>query len=265
VDYEIRGKTVIVTGGARGLGKSMVRTFAEEGCNVVVCDLDEKNMAITVEEVKKMGVKCISYKLDVTKLDMAYSMAEAVMKEFGTIDILVNNAGTTHPKNFWETDRADWEADIETSLYGTLCCSRAVVPYMIKQNSGRIINISSNAGRVGFRKEIGYCAAKAGILGVTKALAQELASYDIAVNAIAPGFILTEMVKPLIEEEEKRFEKMNPDVRKERERLLSKINPLGRYGYPEDIAYMALFLSSAKAARYITGQTYSVDGGGTML
>lgn len=265
MDAELKGKVAIVTGGARGLGKEIVRGLAAEGANVVICDLLQDAMKATTEEMSKYGVEIMTYQLDVTKLDQAVKMAEAVNNKFGRIDILVNNAGTTHAKNFIESDRHDWEVDIESSLYGTLNCTRAVVTFMAEKKSGRIINMSSNAGRIGFRKEMGYCAAKAGVLGATKAMALEFAKYGIAVNVIAPGFIVTEMTALMLEADKKKYATMHPDAIKERERILDSINPLGRYGRPDDIAHMVVFLSSSKLARYITGQTISIDGGGTMI
>ncbi|MFC1848407.1 SDR family NAD(P)-dependent oxidoreductase [Chloroflexota bacterium] len=265
MDLELKDKVAIVTGSARGIGRAIALTLAQEGVNVAVCDILDDALQATVEDVKKQGVKAVAYKLDVTKPDEVYTVARSVMDEYGRIDILVNNAAALHPKSFWESERADWDVDIEVALYGTLNCCRAVVPYMMAQKSGRIVNMSSGAGRTGFTKQVAYVAAKSGIIGVTKSLAQEFASYGIVVNAVAPGLVLTDMTRWFVEGEDKKRAEMHPEALKQREKIINGLTPLGRFGYPEDIANMVLILASAKATRYVTGQTISVDGGYTMI
>jgi NAD(P)-dependent dehydrogenase (short-subunit alcohol dehydrogenase family) len=265
MDLELKDKVAVVTGSARGIGKAIVIALAQEGVNVVVCDILTDTLQAVVEEAEGQGVKAVAYKLDVTKLDEAYKVAQSVMDEYGRIDILVNNAASLHPKSFWQCERADWEVDIGVGLYGTLNCCRAVIPHMMSQKSGRIVNMSSGAGRTGFTKQTAYVAAKSGIIGVTKSLAQEFAPYGIVVNAVAPGLVLTDMTRWYVEGEDKKRAEMHPEAAKQREKILNALTPLGRFGYPEDIANMVVILASAKATRYVTGQTISVDGGYVMV
>ncbi|MFC1919369.1 SDR family NAD(P)-dependent oxidoreductase [Chloroflexota bacterium] len=266
MDLDLQGKVAIVTGAAKGIGKSIALALAREGANIIVADVLRKAAESVAEECREFGVEAIALEVDVSNPDKVYTMASIVVDRFGKIDILVNNAGTSNAFGWiWETEKSHWSNDIETCLYGTLNCSRAIAPHMMDQRSGRIVNISSGVGRVGGRRVMGYVAAKAGILGVSKALALELAPYGIAVNVVAPGFIKTDQTEAFLEAEKEREARLHPEAAKERNRMNAGLWPLGRYGNPEDIANIVTFLSSAKATRYITGQTIGVDGGNTML
>lgn len=266
MDLDLQCKVAIVTGSAKGLGQSIALTLAREGANIVVADVLYEAAESVAEECRRLGVEAIALEVDVSDPDKVYAMVGSTVNSFGKIDVLVNNAGTSNSFGWiWETEKSQWASDVETCLYGTLNCSRAVAPHMMAQRSGRIVNISSGVGRIGGRRVMGYVAAKAGVLGVTKALALELAPYDIAVNVVAPGFIKTDQTKAFLEAEKERETRLHPEALKERNRMNAGLWPLGRYGYPEDIANIVTFLCSAKAARYITGQTIGVDGGNTML
>ena len=241
---ELTGKNVFITGSTRGIGKAVALAFAKEGANIVLNGRSE----ITPEqrqEIEAFGVKCIGLSGDISDFDAAGEMIQATVDQLGSIDILVNNAGITKDNLIMKMSEEEFDKVIEVNLKGAFNCMKHVSRIMLKQRSGHIINMSSVSGVMGNAGQVNYCASKAGIIGMTKSLARELGSRGITVNAIAPGFIETEMTDVLSE-----------DVK---ENLLGSI-PLKRMGQTKDIAETVAFLASDKAA-YITGQTISVDGG----
>jgi len=250
----LSGKVAIVTGASRGIGRETALTLAGYGATVIVnyCGSKDKAEAV-VEEIIAAGGTAKAYQGDVSDFDVAKEMITSVKKEFGSIDILVNNAGITKDNLIMKMSEEEFDKVIEVNLKGAFNCMKHVSRIMLKQKSGHIINMSSVSGVMGNAGQVNYCASKAGIIaaskagiiGMTKSLARELGSRGITVNAIAPGFIETEMTDVLPE-----------DVK---ENLLASI-PLKRMGQTKDIAETVAFLASDKAA-YITGQTISVDGG----
>lgn len=242
----LSGKVAIVTGASRGIGRETALTLAGYGATVIVnyCGSKDKAEAV-VEEITAAGGTAKAYQGDVSDFDVAKEMITSVKKEFESIDILVNNAGITKDNLIMKMSEEEFDKVIEVNLKGAFNCMKHVSRIMLKQRSGHIINMSSVSGVMGNAGQVNYCASKAGIIGMTKSLARELGSRGITVNAIAPGFIETEMTDVLSE-----------DVK---ENLLGSI-PLKRMGQTKDIAETVAFLASDKAA-YITGQTISVDGG----
>ncbi|MEO0234764.1 MAG: 3-oxoacyl-[acyl-carrier-protein] reductase [candidate division WOR-3 bacterium] len=242
---EFKGKNVIVTGGLRGIGKSISLSFASEGANVIVFDLIDDNLQEIKKEIEKFGVSFEYFKVDVSSFSMVEQVVEEVMKKYENIDFLINNAGITKDNLLISMTEEEWDKVIAVNLKGTFNCSKSVVKYMIKKRKGVITNISSVIGIMGNKGQSNYAASKAGIIGFTKSLAKEVGSRNVRVNAIAPGFIETDMTKKLPEEVIKEY---------------AKLIPLGRMGIPEDVANLCLFLSSEKAS-YITGQVIHCDGG----
>lgn len=238
----MKDKTVIVTGGAKGIGKAIAVRFAKEGANIVLNYRSTSPEAVK-DEIEAMGVKCLTVQADVSKLDEAQKLVDAAVAEFGGVDVLVNNAGITRDTLLMRMSEEDFDAVIDTNLKGCFNMMKAVTKIMMKQRSGSIINMSSVIGLAGNVGQVNYAASKAGVLGMTYSVAKELASRNITCNAIAPGMIATDMTEVLSD--------------KTKEQILSNI-PLKRFGQPEEIAEAALFLAKAK---YITGQVITVDGG----
>jgi 3-oxoacyl-[acyl-carrier protein] reductase len=242
----LNGKVALVTGGSRGIGRAIALTLAKNGANVVVNYSGNEAAALkVVEEITAFGVKAIAYKANVSNGEEVAALVKNTVDEFGSIDILVNNAGITRDGLLLRMKDADWDDVIDTNLKGVFNCIKAAAKFMTRQRNGRIINISSVVGQIGNPGQMNYVAAKAGVLGLTKTAAKELASRNITVNAIAPGFIETDMTNEL-----------NEQIRTQ---MLSNI-PLQSFGQPEDIANAVVFLAM-DASRYITGQTINVDGG----
>jgi 3-oxoacyl-[acyl-carrier protein] reductase len=243
----LQGKTAIVTGASRGIGRATALALASEGANVVVNYASSSTSADeVVAKIAEMGGQAIALKADVSKPEEVDSMIEATMAKFGSIDVLVNNAGITRDTLLLRMKLEDWQAVIDLNLTGVFLCTRAASKIMLKQKSGRIINITSVAGQMGNPGQANYSAAKAGVIGFTRTVARELAPRGITVNAVAPGFIATDMTNDL---------KAEP--------ILQMI-PLARYGQPEEVAGMIQFLAANPAASYITGQVFNVDGGMVM-
>jgi 3-oxoacyl-[acyl-carrier protein] reductase len=241
----LAGKTAMVTGANRGLGKAIALRLAAEGATVAVCARDVDSAGQVVAEIASTGGQGIAVPLDVTNTASCDAAVENIVKQSGRIDILVNNAGITRDSLLLRMGEEAWDAIIDTNLNGVYRCSRAVLRPMLKGRSGCIVNISSVVGITGNPGQCNYAASKAGIIGFTKSLALELASRNVRVNAVAPGYMDTDMTQKLSDEQ--------------RTALLNRI-PLGKTGKPEDIAAAVAFLVSDDAA-YITGQTLVVDGG----
>lgn len=245
----LEGKKALVTGASRGIGRAIALALAAEGADVAVNYAGSEAAAREVAaEIEAMGRKAVVIQADISSHEASIAMIDEVVKEFGRIDILVNNAGITRDGLLMRMKEADWDAVLTTNLKGVFNCTKAAVKYMMKQKSGRIVSISSVVGLMGNAGQANYAAAKAGVIGFTKAVAKEVAARGINVNAVAPGFIKTDMTSVLSE--------------KVVENLVAGI-PLNRLGETEDIARAVLFLVSDDA-NYITGQTLHVDGGMVM-
>ncbi len=243
----LQGKVAIVTGASRGIGRATAIALATEGAAVVVNYASSSGAADeVVAEIETMGGQAIAVKANVGNSDEVDALIAATMEKFGRIDVLVNNAGITRDTLLLRMKLEDWQAVIDLNLTGVFLCTRAVSKIMLKQKSGRIVNITSVAGQMGNAGQANYSAAKAGVIGFTKTVARELASRAITVNAVAPGFIATDMTNDL-----------------NAEPILQMI-PLARYGQPEEVAGMIRFLAGDPAAAYVTGQVFNVDGGMVM-
>lgn len=243
------GQVVLVTGGSRGIGRAVALACAKEGAHVVINYAGNVKAAQSVvEEISDMGRKCLAVQADVSKVADVERLVEESLADFGKIDVLVNNAGITRDGLLMRMKEEDWDAVLETNLKGIYLCTKAVTKGMMKQRSGRIINMTSVVGVMGNTGQANYAAAKAGVIGFTKSMAKELASRNINVNAVAPGFIHSDMTSVLPENVQK---------------AMTDAIPLARMGEPEEVADAVLFLAS-KASRYITGQVLHVDGGMVM-
>lgn len=238
-------RAAIVTGGSRGIGRSIALHLAEQGAAVVLAGRSSAPLEQVAQEIRSQGGQALPVTCDVTSNDDVERLMAEALDSFGKIDILVNNAGITRDGLLMRMSEEDWDDVLNTNLKGMFRCTKAVLRPMLKARSGRIINISSVVGLMGNAGQANYAAAKAAVLGFTKSVAREVASRGITVNAVAPGYIDTEMTAALGPEQQ--------------QKLLSGI-PLGRMGRPEDIAYAVAFLASDEAA-YITGQRLVVDGG----
>lgn len=240
-------RVAIVTGASRGIGKAAAIALATEGAKVVVNYARSQDAALAVvSEIEAMGGSAIALKADVSKNEEVEDLIKQTQDNFGRIDVLVNNAGITQDTLLLRMKPEQWKAVIDLNLTGVFLCTKAVSKIMLKQRSGRIINIASVAGQMGNPGQANYSAAKAGVIGFTKTVAKELANRGITVNAVAPGFIETDMTHDLQSEE------------------IIKFIPLGRYGKPEEVAGTIRFLAADPAAAYITGQVFNVDGGMVM-
>lgn len=243
----LRDRVAIVTGASRGIGRAIAMTLAESGAKVVVNYASSSEAAQQVaSEITAHGGGAIALQADVSKALQVDALLNAVMEKWNRVDILVNNAGITRDTLLLRMKPEDWQAVIDLNLTGVFLCTRAVSKVMLKQRAGRIINIASVAGQMGNPGQANYSAAKAGVIGFTKTVAKELAPRGITVNAVAPGFIATDMTSNIKAEE------------------ILKYIPLGRYGQPEEVAGMVRFLAADPAAAYITGQVFNVDGGMVM-
>ena len=247
---KLKDKVAIVTGSSKGIGRGIALALAKEGCKVVVNGTTDTVYDVA-KEIEAIGSEALVVKADISDSKEVEAMVKATIEKFGRIDILVNNAGVLPPSLLVEMKEEDWDRTIRVNLRGYFLCAKAVLPKMIEQKYGKIINISSIAGTViGLPTASHYCTTKGGEVGLTKTLALEVAKYGINVNAIAPGAIRTRMLEGALKE-------LNMS-----EEQMVKMIPLGRIGEPEDIAKAAVFLASDDSS-YITGQTIIVDGGWT--
>ena len=271
MDLNLRGKVTIVTGAGRGIGKAIALAFAQEGASVVVNDIDEEVAKEVAEEIVSLRFQSLAVRTDVTKADQVEEMVSQTLDEFGRLDILVNNAGIVYEaggpigrKPFIDLLFEDWHKEIDLILFGTMNCIKAVLPHMVKQKRGRIINISSDLGRtsMGLKGFSIYGAGKGGLLALTRNIASEVASYGITINAVSPGMVRT--TRALLAERQKETRPEEYEYYRNLEINLVAAIPLGRMGEPEDIAKLVVFLSS-DAAGWITGQTFSINGGMMMI
>ena len=238
-------KVAIVTGASRGIGRSIALALASQGAKVVASARNAEALAELIAKIKSQGGDALAVVGDVAVEDDANNLVKQAVAAYGQVDIFINNAGITRDGLLLRMKNADWDAVLDTNLKGAFLCTRAVAKVMSKQRSGRIINISSVVGEMGNAGQANYCASKAGLLGLTKSVARELARRNVTVNAITPGFITTEMTEDMTE--------------KAQETMTEQI-PLGRPGSAEDVANAVIFLASEQSA-YITGQVLGVNGG----
>lgn len=244
----LQGQVAIVTGASRGIGRATALALAAEGATVVVNYASSNQAAdAVVAEIMEMGSQAIALQADVAQADQVDALFNTVLEKQGRVDILVNNAGIARDTLLLRMKLEDWQAVIDLNLTGVFLCTKAASKIMLKQRSGRIINITSVVGEMGNPGQANYSAAKAGVIGFTKTVAKEVASRGITVNAVAPGFITTDMTADLKVGEE-----------------ILKMIPLGRYGQPEEVAGLIRFLAADPAAAYMTGQIINVDGGMVM-
>jgi len=247
---DLTGKSALVTGGARGIGKAICLSLARQGADIAFVDVGRVEVAeATVAEIVALGRKAIYVPADVTDPDACVKAVAATVEAFGKVDILVNNAGITRDDLIMRMPIEDWKKVLEVNLFGAFYMTKAAIRPMLKAHAGRIINMSSVSGQAGQMGQANYSSSKAGLIGLTKATAREVASRGITCNAIAPGFVVTDLTK---------------DLPAELMDEMKKRTPLGRFGTSEDIAAAVTFLASEEAS-YITGQVLAVDGGLVMM
>jgi 3-oxoacyl-[acyl-carrier protein] reductase len=243
----LQNQVAIVTGASRGIGRAIALALAAEGAKVVVNYASSSSAAEeVVSKIGEMGGEAIALQADVSQANQVDGLVSEVMAKWNRVDVLVNNAGITRDTLLLRMKPDDWQAVIDLNLTGVFLCTRAISKIMLKQKSGRIVNITSVVGLMGNPGQANYSAAKAGVIGFTKSIAKELASRAITVNAVAPGFIATDMTHDIKADD------------------ILKFIPLGRYGQPEEVAGLVQFLAADSAAAYITGQVFNIDGGMVM-
>ena len=244
----LKDKNAIVTGAGQGIGRSIALKLAQEGANVVIAEVNADTGAQTAKEVEALGRRALFISVDVANQKQVQGMADQVLKAWKRIDILVNNAGFDRPGHLLKVKEEDWDAVLGVHLKGTLNCIQAVVPHMIENGYGKIVNLSSVWGKRGAVSEISYSSAKAGIIGLTKSVARELGRYQINVNAILPGLILTPTIAKMAEKYQN---------------MIIENTPLRRIGQPEEVANVVAFLVSDEAS-FVTGAMVEVSGGWNM-
>ena len=256
----LKNKVALVTGAGRGIGRAIVDLFDLEGASIAACDRDNESLNKLKDHPQQHGTECLTCVCDVSDSDDVKSAVDNVISRFGRIDILVNNAGVSYIVPFLEMDDETWDRTIAVNLRGTYLFCKAVLPHMVKQGEGKIINMSSQSGKLGNSHYAAYCASKSGIIGLTQSLALEFAEHGININAICPGVVFTPM-----------WEEMIPDYARKRgiqpgevkAYFESKI-PLKRLAIPEDVANVALFLAG-EDSNYMTGQAINITGGAIMF
>ena len=242
---KLKGQVALITGSARGIGKEIAKMFAQEGATVIISDVNAEMAAATAAELRQQGFQADSFVCNVTELASVDDMANKILDKHKSIDILVNNAGITRDNLLLRMSESEWDSVLTVNFKGTFICTKVVSRSVLKARKGKIISIASIIGIMGNAGQANYAASKAGIIGFTKSIAREFSSRGITANAVAPGFIQTEMTDKLSD--------------KAREEIFKQI-PLGKLGTPKDVAGVCLFLASSDAD-YITGQTIVVDGG----
>jgi len=245
----LQHKTALITGAGRGIGRAIALLFAKEGADIAIWDVNLQDAENTCKEIEALGRKTVAAQVDVTDFSSVEAGINKILDKLGKVDILINNAGITRDGLLLRMSENDWDAVLKVNLKGSFNCIKAVSKVMIKQRSGKIVNIASIIGIIGNAGQANYSASKAGVIALSKTAARELASRNITVNAVAPGFIQTDMTAKLPE-----------DLK---QKMMAQI-PLAKLGQPEDVANVCLFLASADAD-YITGQTIVVDGGMVMV
>ena len=243
--FDLNNKIAIVTGASQGIGETIAVEMAKSGANVFCLARNKNALESTINKIISNGDKASAYSCDISDNEQFNNIVTDIFKEYGSIDILVNNAGITNDTLLMRMSDDQWDSVLNINLKGSFTCTRSVIKYMMKKKSGRIINITSIVGLTGNAGQANYAASKAGLIGMTKSIAKEVASRGITANCIAPGWIETAMTEQLSDDVKNKF--------------LSQI-PTGKIGYPKDIANTVIFLAS-KEAEYITGQTITVDGG----
>jgi NAD(P)-dependent dehydrogenase (short-subunit alcohol dehydrogenase family) len=268
MDLNLKGKVAIVTGSGEGIGRMTVLTLAGEGANVVVNDIDLSRAEKVANEARALGVKALAIKAAVDKQEEVNAMYKKVIEGFGKVDILINNAGRgvnweagRTPRPFAETEKEDWDYTVNLCLYGVFNCTKAVLPDMIKNRYGKIVNMISDAGRIGEPFLAAYSAAKGGIVAFQKALAKEVGRHNINVNGVSAGATDTERN---LQSREKTKTKIGEEEFKKRQEAMLRAYPMRRLGETADLARMCVFLSS-DVSKHITGQTISVSGGFSMV
>ena len=250
----LSGKNAIVTGGAQGIGRAIALRLAKDGANIALLDLNPDTGSKTAAEIEQTGADALAFACDATDYNQVKSAVAQARQKWGSIDILINNAGMDRSQRFVETDEKLWDLIINVNYRSFLIASHVCIPYMIEQKGGNIVSLGSDAGRIGNPGEVLYCGTKAAIMASSKALAKELARYNIRVNAVAPGPVKTALWDKLHDGEKGR--KVTEAV--------TRAIPLRRLGTPEDVADVVAFFVS-EDARYLTGQVLSIDGGLTMI
>ena len=245
---QLKDKVAVITGGGRGIGREIALLFAREGANIALADVNADILVGTQKEIEALGRQVVTGVVDVTKSDQVDSFVQKTLDKFGKIDILVNNAGITRDGLLVRMSEADWDLVLNVNLKGAFICTKAISKIMMKQRDGRIVNMASIIGIMGNAGQANYAASKGGLIAFTKTVAKELASRNVRANAIAPGFIQTDMTA-----------KLSDEVKAE----MLKFVPLNKFGTVQDVANLALFLASDNSS-YITGQVVQVDGGMVM-
>ena len=250
MDLGLRDKIALVTGAGSGIGQAIALSLAGEGARLVATDVRQETAAATAAAATAYGIEALGVPLDVTNYGQAQAVVQQAVQHFGRVDILVNCAGAWRVNLFVDSQPEDWTFEVNTCFMGVVHCTRAVLDGMIAQRSGKIVNIASDAGRVGEVRQAVYSGAKAAVMAFSKAVAKEVGRYNIHVNCVCPGFTRTPATT----------ERLTPDL----EARIVRLYPLGRLGLPEDVAKAVTFLASDSAS-HITGQTLSVSGGYTMV
>ena len=264
MELELKNKVAIVTGGGWGMGKAAVSGFADEGVRVVIVDFDEGRGNAALKEVKEKGGEALFVKVDVANWEMVKQATATTLERFGQIDILINNAGAWQTEFFVKQRREDWSFQVDICFYGTLNFTKAVIDHMISRKTGSIINVASDAARIGEPNQPIYSGAKAAVVAFTKALAKEVGTHGIRVNVVCPSMTIgerrTEMVEKMRQESPEKYAEYEDQMKK-----ALRLYPLRKFGKPEDVANMIIFLASNLKAGHITGQTISVNGGYCMV